>query len=418
MVLDSGGGTLTISLLHRWLGWLGHPVAHSERTAEDFGDATIAAVEQFQARVGIEVTSVVDGPTRAALERAVDGVRRREAFEVRGRVRRRDGSAWAGAEVEAYDLDIRTARLLGSTCADEHGQYQISYPRDRYRDLDRGGPDLVVRVPGDDAGAPLVVWRGEGDSRVRCAYRSDAARRVVEVRESTGGEIDGGAVRERSIYRDQVQGVLPDNSAGRLFAELDGAGSLITRYDFAGNVARLERRVTKAFDVIPEWSAAGTWTDEMPSEVDALLAEEVVAIESSHDAEKRMTAETTPDGRVQQRSYDVAGRLARVWTERGGATEQAVVASVEYDEKGRRAVLTGGHGATTKYHYDPLTFRLRRLETVGGGEQFQDLGYTYDAAGTWCYSYASNGPVRLSDVTGREPDDGEPADHGIGAHVN
>jgi RHS repeat-associated protein len=44
-------------------------------------------------------------------------------------------------------------------------------------------------------------------------------------------------------------------------------------------------------------------------------------------------------------------------------------------------LIVHGNGVRTTYEYDPLTFRLRHLQTMRGAEALQDLRYTYDPAG-------------------------------------
>src|SRR5690606_33595356 len=82
-------------------------------------------------------------------------------------------------------------------------------------------------------------------------------------------------------------------------------------------------------------------------------------------------------------------------TMQGRAIQNAVL-NIEYDAKGQRTRIQYGNGTTTRYHYDPLTFRLIQLRTTrtSPGETrptlpsdlndlnvFQNLYYTYDPAG-------------------------------------
>src|SRR5262249_52721564 len=74
------------------------------------------------------------------------------------------------------------------------------------------------------------------------------------------------------------------------------------------------------------------------------------------------------------------------------------VADIDYDAKGQRELIVYGNGARTEYTYDPLTFRLTRLQTLRDATAFpddcpasappdwpgcgvQDLSYTYDPTG-------------------------------------
>ena len=57
------------------------------------------------------------------------------------------------------------------------------------------------------------------------------------------------------------------------------------------------------------------------------------------------------------------------------------VTDIDYDAKGQRERIDYGNGVDTTYDYDPLTFRLVRLQTLRGSEPLQDLSYTYDPVG-------------------------------------
>lgn len=51
--------------------------------------------------------------------------------------------------------------------------------------------------------------------------------------------------------------------------------------------------------------------------------------------------------------------------------------NIDHDAKGQRLRIDYKNGASTRYSYDPLTFRLTQLRT----SQLQNLHYTYDPAG-------------------------------------
>ena len=86
--------------------------------------------------------------------------------------------------------------------------------------------------------------------------------------------------------------------------------------------------------------------------------------------------------------YNRAGSLERI--ELQGA---AVVEHVAYNAKGQRILLARANGFHTRYAYDPVTFRLKRIRTEGfqqtgaytytpvSGNVRQDTGYEYDLGG-------------------------------------
>ena len=55
--------------------------------------------------------------------------------------------------------------------------------------------------------------------------------------------------------------------------------------------------------------------------------------------------------------------------------------NIDYDAKGQRLRLDYGSGVSISYAYNPLTFRLTRLQTLRVAERLQDLAYTYDPVG-------------------------------------
>ncbi len=60
-----------------------------------------------------------------------------------------------------------------------------------------------------------------------------------------------------------------------------------------------------------------------------------------------------------------------------------VILAIEYDAKGQRTRIQYANYTSTKYTYDPLSFRVRRIKTTRSSDStvLQDLRYFYDAAG-------------------------------------
>ncbi len=60
-----------------------------------------------------------------------------------------------------------------------------------------------------------------------------------------------------------------------------------------------------------------------------------------------------------------------------------MILAIEYDARGQRTRIQYANYTSTKYEYDPLTFRVRRILTIRSSDSrvLQDLRYFYDAAG-------------------------------------
>ena len=97
---------------------------------------------------------------------------------------------------------------------------------------------------------------------------------------------------------------------------------------------------------------------------------------------------TTPDGSV------IRPRLQRSQPARTPSTPTCAaradgqlvwtpfVTDIDYNAKGQRELIEYGNGVSTAYDYDPLTFRLIRLQNAQAQRSaLQDLSYTYDPAG-------------------------------------
>ncbi|MGB1014606.1 MAG: RHS repeat-associated core domain-containing protein, partial [Nannocystaceae bacterium] len=57
------------------------------------------------------------------------------------------------------------------------------------------------------------------------------------------------------------------------------------------------------------------------------------------------------------------------------------ITNIDYDAKAQRQAIKYSNGVSTRYHYDPNTFRLIHLRTGHAGRELQDLHYTFDPAG-------------------------------------
>ena len=165
------------------------------------------------------------------------------------------------------------------------------------------------------------------------------------------------------------------NLRTRAFRQFDSAGVATTEgYDFKGNLLRSSRRLAQDYKTIPNWSASPaveleTFTSR--TSYDALNRPlQLVAPHSDQPGAKR---------NVVQPAYNEANLLdqVHVWldrpTEPAGLLDVATVSpspvgvnKIDYDAKGQRLRIAYKNGATTRYVYDPETFRLIQLYTRRG----------------------------------------------------
>jgi RHS repeat-associated protein len=228
----------------------------------------------------------------------------------------------------------------------------------------------------DIAGKPILAWDSRG-----CLWRFtyDELRRPVET-----------LVTENSVERLDVRTVYGEgqgpanNHRLRVFQLFDGAGVVTNQaYDFKGNLLHSRR------ELLPDYTQAVDW-QQNPDPNDGTFTSS-----TTYDALNRPTAITTPDDSIYHPAYNEANLLDAVAVNlRGAALPTAFVTNINYDTKGRRELIAYGNGAQTRYEYDPLTFRLKRMRTTrpvglsGLSSQLfadpavvQDLRYTYDPVG-------------------------------------
>jgi RHS repeat-associated protein len=107
------------------------------------------------------------------------------------------------------------------------------------------------------------------------------------------------------------------------------------------------------------------------------------------DALNRITSITTPDDSLLEPLYNEASLLETLSVYlRGATTATPIIKDLDYNAKGQRTRIEysddeGTAPFATEYHYDELTFRLKRLTTtrVSPSNTLQDLRYEFDPVG-------------------------------------
>ncbi|MCB2190550.1 MAG: peptidoglycan-binding protein [Deltaproteobacteria bacterium] len=118
-----------------------------------FGKSTREAVIDLQDRHALRPTGVVTRSVTGKIDELVNalpespGTEPREwQFLVRGEVRYRDGLPIPGVKVRAFDKELRTEKLLGSTTSNAEGIYEIWYGEEQLSRPDKDSADLLVRA--------------------------------------------------------------------------------------------------------------------------------------------------------------------------------------------------------------------------------------------------------------------------------
>jgi RHS repeat-associated protein len=186
----------------------------------------------------------------------------------------------------------------------------------------------------------------------------------------------------------------------------DGNGDSIEAFDFKGNLLHSGLRLVSDYKAIPQWlsnPALDAETFESSTRYDALNRpiQSVAPHSSLARAQRNIIQPVFNDSNLLER--------VDVWLERAaapaGLLDPAVeapaavgITNIDYDAKGQRRRIDYKNGAGTFYEYDPLTFRLTRLQTRRDVAAFpgdcpqppapdwpgchvQDLRYTYDPVG-------------------------------------
>jgi RHS repeat-associated protein len=282
----------------------------------------------------------------------------------------------------------------------------------------------------DVAGTPIRSWDSRGHN-FTTTY--DALRRPVEqtvrgtTAESDPGTLNRDILVDKIEYGEGIASAEALNLRTRIYrhsdsagvvtnARLDTNGNPTEAYDFKGNLLHSTRRLVSDYKAIPDWL--------LNPQLDA----ETFEGSTRYDALNRPIQSIAPHSNlarakrhVVQPVFNEANLLERVdvWLERAaepgalldpntGQASPVGVANIDYDAKGQRLRIDYKNGSTTRYLYDPETFRLVHLYTRRGaafaedcdnptpppptivapetppqGEAcgLQNLRYTYDPAG-------------------------------------
>jgi RHS repeat-associated protein len=246
--------------------------------------------------------------------------------------------------------------------------YDMLGNRIRQMSMDAGGRWTL----NDALGKSIRTWDWRGHN-FRMEY--DMLRRPIRhfVRGTNAAHSDPDTLNNDVLFEkiEYGEGQANDvtlNLRTRVFMSYDGAGiATNVEYDFKGNLLRGNRKLTKEYKGVINWS-------------NAVQTDRVFSNSTTYNALNRPVTLTTPDNSVFRPVYNEANLLNSIDVNlRGGQaggqpTWTTFVANIEYDAKGQRTLITYGNGAETRYRYDAETFRLIHLYTRRGAEFTKDCG--------------------------------------------
>lgn len=317
------------------------------------------------------------------------------------------------------ELDIegnqRTVRDAIEPVGDPSGRvisryaYDLLGNRIRSESMDAG----VRWMLNDVTGGQIRAWDSRGHTG-RTEY--DALRRRIRSF-VTGARSDAPQdelLTERLVYGEQHPDAESFNLRRVLHLHFDQAGVATTREaDFKGNLISVARRFfggseyRDAFDWRPVDSDRVALPTDASAPLDEIALEAAIAPRldpgayvtlTTYDALNRPTLVTTPHTlsmvpTTYRRTYNPANLLERVEANVRGAESNGTrewtpfVTGIDYDAKGQRLGIAYGNATSTRYHYDPLTFRLMQVITerdtavFPGESRVQELNYSYDPVG-------------------------------------
>jgi RHS repeat-associated protein len=277
------------------------------------------------------------------------------------------------------------------------------------------GPDRIVRTHYDAAGRADKATSGYGTADaaddVTLTYTANGAAQTATDAETnkTSYVYDGFDRLSQTLYPSATKGAGTSNSS-------DYEQST---YDANGNVTAFRNRANETTSFT--WDALDrlTFKDRPGTEPDATFTYDLLgrmtgasqsgyALTFGYDALSRLTSQTGPRG-----SYglerDVAGRLTRVtWPDAfyvtydyltTGEVSQVretpagtglVLASLGYDNAGRRTSLAFGNGGTVSYGYDSVGRLTSETDDLAGTTYDLTLGFSYNPAGQIVQTTRSN----------------------------
>lgn len=205
--------SLRVSLLHKILSRLGHPVSKKEEASRTAGESTRKSVRELAEKLKIKHNEayVADADMYAAL---VSGFANEKAFSVRGTVYRRSGMIVKRQRLIALDVDLRGAAVyrtvktlaeleqnggfdfIAETISDAKGAYIVEFYDWQFANAERKKADVVVYA---------LDEKGNITGRSRMVNSEDYA----DTQEVTGLDILLANAEEKTEYENLMNELVP-----------------------------------------------------------------------------------------------------------------------------------------------------------------------------------------------------------------
>lgn len=248
--------------------------------------------------------------------------------------------------------------------------YNMCGDRLHFAAMDSGDEWSLVDVKGQ----LRVKWNNR---KLRFRFDHDALRRPTKawLSENNAAEI----MTQEIVYGEQAPDAQQHNLRGTVWQIRDQAGVLTqSEFDFDGNLLKTTRQL------------ASSYKETLDLSKPVALEDDIYTTSTKYDALGRPTFSTRPDNTTTFHVYNLSLHIDKTFVNIRGEFDPAsdptawtsVVTDVQYNAKGQTILTTYGNGTTSMRTYDPLMFRLKRLQTSRqSGGALQDLKYTYDAFG-------------------------------------
>src|SRR5713226_8009382 len=164
-----------VRLLHTELALLNLAIPDNERSAAQFGPATLAVVQQFQRQHNLPASGIVDPATAAA------NAQFPPKFSVSGRVYSAVSAGVGGLKIELLDKSAGPDLLLALATSDERGLYSIQYSPAPALQLGKSAPDIQLRALAADAlvGASDIRYDASATETLDIIVADDLAPKLL-----------------------------------------------------------------------------------------------------------------------------------------------------------------------------------------------------------------------------------------------
>lgn len=267
----------------------------------------------------------------------------------------------------------------------------------------------------DVVGKVIRSWNSRGHS-LRTEY--DRMRRPVKTYLATAEPASPKLelVVECTVYGEQLQNGEQNNLRTRQYLHLDQSGAVATRnYDFKGNLIHTVHHVAREYKEDLDWTAVsntlppigvenGTDESTLIANLAPFVEDESFESHALYNALNRVIQFTASQSRPQgqtavrniiQPEYNESDLLdqVHVWLEHTDPQEGLLnpslvppspvgVRNIDYNARSQRVLIEYKNGASTRYIYDPQTFRLINLYSRRGPSFTADCGGDSDHAPT------------------------------------